>query len=81
MPGPHHVDRAWERLDLPVMAAPFTAETVVVAPTVLPAAVAMVVMLMHHPSVRKRRLRYGDEQHSCQGERGNSALDHSVPFF
>ena len=46
MPGPPQVDRAWERLDLPVMAAPFTAEMVVVAPTVLPAAVAMVVMLM-----------------------------------
>ena len=64
MPGPHQVDRAWEPLDLPVMAAPVTAETVLVAPAVLPAAVAMVVvMLMHCSYVRKGRLRSGDEQH------------------
>jgi hypothetical protein len=63
------------------MTAPLTAETVLVAPAVLPAAVAMVVvMLMHCPYVRKGRLRNGDEQHPCQQERGKSALDHSDPF-
>jgi hypothetical protein len=59
------------------VAAPLTTETVLVTPAVLKAAVAMVMLVVHHPSLGKGGLRNGDEQHPDQEECGNNASDHS----
>jgi hypothetical protein len=63
------------------MAAPLTGEAVLVAVAVLPAAVAVVVLvLVGHPGVGKGGLRSDQEQHPGQAERRNGAFDHSNPF-